>query len=80
MDFLSHIPKTVENNSPLVSFDVTSLFMNIPNNKGPEAISVLMNKQGNQTDQRLSRSLYGKNYNSYFKTIFFAINTRYKLL
>lgn len=46
MDFLNHIPNTVENNTTLVSLDVTNLYTNIPHNLGLEAISFWMDKQG----------------------------------
>lgn len=55
MDFLNHLPKTVENNTTLVSFDVTSLYTNIPHNLGLEAISFWMDKQGHQIDQRFPK-------------------------
>lgn len=57
MDFLNHLPKTVENNTTLVSFDVTSLYTNIPHNLGLEAISFWMDKQGHQIDQRFPKEL-----------------------
>lgn len=39
IDFLSHLPKTVPANTSMVSFDVVSLYSNIPHDLGLEAIS-----------------------------------------
>lgn len=73
----------MENNTTLVSFDVTSLYdFDIPHNFGLEAISFWMDKQGHQIDQieDFQKSLYWKDYNSFLKTIisFLTINTSYK--
>ena len=39
IDMLNHLPKTVSENTLIVSFDVVSLYTNIPHNFGLEAIS-----------------------------------------
>ena len=39
MDFLNYIPDTVQPDTLLVSFDVTSLYTNIPHNLGIEAVN-----------------------------------------
>ena len=39
MDFLNYIPDTVQPDTLIVSFDVTSLYTNIPHNLGIEAVN-----------------------------------------
>ena len=42
-DFLNHLPTTVSPNSILASFDVESLYSNIPHELGLEAIEYWLN-------------------------------------
>lgn len=44
LDFLNHIPQTVTDNSILCTFDVVSLYSNIPHDLGIEAISYWIDK------------------------------------
>lgn len=55
MDFLNHIPNTVKDNTHLVSFDVTSLYTNIPHNLGVEAIDYWINKTEGILQSRFSK-------------------------
>lgn len=55
MDFLNHIPNTVKDNTHLVSFDVTSLYTNIPHNLGVEAIDYWINKTESILQSRFSK-------------------------
>lgn len=59
MDFPNHLPKTVEDKTILVIFDVTSLDANIPHNLGLEVIYFWMDKQGHQVDQELQKVYTG---------------------
>lgn len=58
LDFLNHIPNTVKDNTHLVSFDVTSLYTNIPHNLGVEAIDYWINKNENILQSRFSREFF----------------------
>ncbi|XP_062587971.1 uncharacterized protein LOC134249655 [Saccostrea cucullata] len=55
LDFLGHIPDTVELNTEMVSFDVTSLYTNIPHTLGLEAIAFWIDKYHNQIHERFSK-------------------------
>ena len=55
MDFLNHIPKTVQPETTLVSFDVVSLYTNIPHNLGLEAIDFWLEKYPNAVSERFSK-------------------------
>ncbi|XP_062576664.1 uncharacterized protein LOC134238563 [Saccostrea cucullata] len=55
MDFLNHIPESIEENTKLVSFDVTSLYTNIPHNLGLEAISFWIDKHPDVIQPRFSK-------------------------
>ena len=55
MDFLSYIPDTVDENTQMVSFDVTSLYTNIPHNLGLEAIAFWIDKHSSEINHRFSK-------------------------
>ncbi|XP_061190017.1 uncharacterized protein LOC133197844 [Saccostrea echinata] len=55
MDFLGHIPDTVEINTEMVSFDVTSLYTNIPHTLGLEAIAFWIDKYRSEINERFSK-------------------------
>ncbi|XP_061194818.1 uncharacterized protein LOC133202982 [Saccostrea echinata] len=55
MDFLGHIPDTVEINTEMVSFDVTSLYTNIPHTLGLEAIAFWIDKYRSEINERFSQ-------------------------
>ena len=55
LDFLNHIPDTVDVNTKMVSFDVTSLYTNIPHTLGLEAIAFWMDKHHHEINPRFSK-------------------------
>lgn len=55
MDFLNYIPQTVPGDTILVTFDVSSLYTNIPHNLGLEAIQYWLDKHPDQIDSRFSK-------------------------
>ena len=52
MDFLNHIPSTVPEHSILTSFDVTSLYTNIPHDLGIDAVKFWVEKHRGEIDDR----------------------------
>ena len=54
MDFLKHIPSQISENTILTSFDVTSLYTNIPHSLGIEAIEYWIEKKRNSIDKRFN--------------------------
>ena len=55
LDFLRFIPDTVTQNTLLISFDVTSLYTNIPHSLGIEAITHLMENYPDLNNARFPR-------------------------
>lgn len=55
MDFLNHLPETVPENIILASFDVQSLYSNIPHNLGHEAINFWLQKHPADLNSRFSK-------------------------
>ena len=55
LDFLRFIPETVPQNALLVSFDVTSLYTNIPHSLGIEAITYWMEKHAGLINARFPK-------------------------
>ncbi|KAK3098881.1 hypothetical protein FSP39_023944 [Pinctada imbricata] len=58
MDFLNYIPESVPQNTILVSFDVTSLYTNIPHDLGIEAVTFWLEKFQNEIPTRFPMDLY----------------------
>ncbi|MCG8094140.1 MAG: hypothetical protein JAZ17_11035 [Candidatus Thiodiazotropha endolucinida] len=56
IDFLSHLPRKIDKNAMLVSFDVTNLYTNISHSLGLEAIEYWLNKYPNLIHKRFSKS------------------------
>lgn len=54
MDFLKYIPETVPANTILTSFDVTSLYTNIPHELGISAIQYWVDRNRNLIDNRFT--------------------------
>jgi len=54
MDFIQHLPREVDPDSILVSFDVTSLYTNIPHNLGIEDINFWLEKHSEEIHRRFS--------------------------
>ena len=55
LDFLNYIPENVNSNTILVSFDVTSLYTNIPHTLGLEAVNYWIDKHPDIIDNRFSK-------------------------
>lgn len=54
IDFLSHLPKKIKKGSKFVTFDVTSLYTNIPHDLGVKAIKYWLSKYPNLLPSRFS--------------------------
>ena len=57
-DFLQKIPHEIPNDSILVSFDVESLYSNIPHDLGLEANAFWIKKYSSEFPSRISKELY----------------------
>lgn len=55
MDFLNYISEKVQETTLLVSFDVTSLYTNIPYDLGLEAVKVWIEKYPTDISERFSK-------------------------
>ena len=55
LDFLNHIPETVTEDTLLVSFDVTSLYSNIPHELGRKALDFWLTKFSDDIDSRFKK-------------------------
>ena len=55
LDFLKYIPEKVQENTLLVSFDVISLYTNIPHDLGLEAVQFWIEKFPTETCERFSK-------------------------
>lgn len=53
-DFLSRLPRQTQHNCKLVTFDVVSLYTNIPHDLGIEAVKYWLNKKRGSIDSRFS--------------------------
>ena len=53
-DFLNHLPSEISENTLLVSFDVQSLYSNIPHRLGEKAINYWLRKFPNDCPARFS--------------------------
>ena len=56
LEFLNHLPTSVSANSELVTFDVVSLYTNIPHYLGIQAIKYWLEKEGNIIQNRFSHN------------------------
>jgi hypothetical protein len=54
LEFLNHLPTTVNPNSELISFDVVSLYTNIPHDLGISAITFWLENKRNIVQDRFS--------------------------
>lgn len=52
IDFLQHLPKTTDTEAILTTFDVVSLYTNIPHDLGEKAIRYWLNKCGDKVNSR----------------------------
>jgi hypothetical protein len=55
LEFLNHLPTTVNPNSELISFDVVSLYTNIPHDLGISAITFWLENKRNIVQDRFSK-------------------------
>ena len=60
IDFLSLLPSEVKPNSKLVTFDVVSLYTNIPHDLGITAVNFWLDKATNVVDSRFNRDFIVK--------------------
>lgn len=56
MDFLNYIPKSSDQRTILVGYDVTSLYTDIPHELGVEAINFRLTKHWNHMIERFSKT------------------------
>lgn len=56
VDFLNHLPETIDETSLLVTFDVKSLYTNIDHSAGLEAISFWLNEHPQDLHPRITKS------------------------
>ena len=68
-NFLKQIPTTVPDDTLLVSFDVESLYSNICNALGIEAVTYWIDQFHNEIPQRFSKGLLSSHWPSYLKII-----------
>ncbi|CAG2184848.1 unnamed protein product [Mytilus edulis] len=55
LDFLNHLPKTVNPNSELITFDIVSLYTNIPHDLGITAVKYWLENTENVIENRLTK-------------------------
>ena len=60
IDFLNHLQSEVKPNSKLVTFDVVSLYTNIPHDLGITAVNFWLDKETNVVDSRFNRDFFVK--------------------
>ena len=77
MDFLNHLPKEIQENTILVSFDVISLYTSIPHKLGLEAIEYWLNKYPTCIEQRISKEFILKAISLVLKENTFKFNKKY---
>ena len=77
MDFLNHLPKEIQENTILVSFDVISLYTSIPHKLGLEAIEYWLNKYPTCIEQRISKEFILKAISLVLKENTVKFNKKY---
>ncbi|CAG2206353.1 unnamed protein product [Mytilus edulis] len=55
LEFLNHLPKTVNPNSELITFDIVSLYTNIPHDLGITAVKYWLENTENVIENRLTK-------------------------
>jgi len=76
-DFLQHLPKNVEAGSKLISFDIVSLYSNIPNDLGMDAIKYWLEKYRNNIDSRFDTDFIIKSLEIILKRNIFYFDGQY---
>ena len=77
MDFLNHLPATVQESSLLVSFDIESLYSNISHNLGLEAIKFWLQKHPDDIHSRFTDYFILEGINFILKNNTFNFNGNY---
>ena len=76
-DFLNHPPTTVSPNSILASFDVESLYSNIPHELGLEVIEYRLNKHPEEIPNRINKDFIKRGLQFILKNNNFYFNGKY---
>ena len=75
-DFLNHLPSAVPENTLLASFDVESLYSNIPHELGIEAIKYWLRKYPNDTPSRFPKKFIIEGIDFILKNNTFCFNEK----
>lgn len=76
-DFLTRLPKEVLPGSKLISFDVVSLYTNIPTDLGLKAVKFWLEKHPNTTDNRMNNKFILKALEIVLKRNVFYFDNKY---
>ena len=76
LDFLNHLPSAVPENTLLASFDVESLYSNIPHELGIEAIKYWLRKYPNDTPSRFPKKFIIEGIEFILKNNTFCFNEK----
>ena len=77
-DFLNHFPSDVPENTLLATFDVESLYSNIPHELGNEAINYWLNKFLNDSPARFPKNFILEDIDFILKNNTFCFNGKKK--
>ena len=79
IDFLNHLPKTVDRGSILATFDVVSLYTNIPHDVGEDAVRYWLAKYKGKVDFRFNETFIIEGLKIVLKrNVFYFNGKRYK--
>ena len=79
IDFLNHLPKTVDRGSILATFDVVSLYTNIPPDVGEDAVRYWLAKYKGKVDSRFNETFIIEGLKIVLKrNVFYFNGKRYK--
>ena len=79
MDFLNYIPNNVPAHTILVSFDVTSLYTNVPHDLGIDAVKFWIEKHPDALPIRFSRDFIISSLKLVLENNHFAFDNEYFL-
>ncbi|XP_014779461.1 uncharacterized protein LOC106875729 [Octopus bimaculoides] len=77
IDMLNHLPKTVNEKTLLVSFDVVNLYSNIPHILGIETITFWLNNYSFELPTRLNKELVIEELRFILQNNYFIFNNNY---
>eukprot|EP00106_Octopus_bimaculoides_P006452 XP_014773894.1 PREDICTED: uncharacterized protein LOC106871769 [Octopus bimaculoides] len=77
LDMLNHLPKTVNEKTLLVSFDVVNLSSNIPHTLGIEAITFWLDNYTYELSSRIKKELIIEGLRFILKNNYFIFNNEY---